>query len=386
MLRQSLIEPSSEPPTGSAVLARHAARGLIACMTSLALWLPIALANTPPAQSGPKSTQADSLPLQALTQIDCPDFAQLARDYQSRFFAPMQFWSIEHLSRMGTRRVMYPFSGPDVITPLALFGSADHLILVADQMPELSASDGQTAQRIHKECQTQKFFSRLGYFRTNDLEGKGSVRPRFTKMLVYSALISGSTIERMIALDILPDGKLREMELASFSGYDGLRMVIKTPEQRRVTVDYLRINLSNSGLKPDSLEWRFLSEHMASTVFLKSASHLPQKSHFSVLTDLIASRAQVLVQDETGLDIEVMKRHFRVDAHGRFNRPHPLWKDSASAQRLSDFLSERPAIAQLPFVMGYEKPSGSIVLIGSRPGQRPAAISAVSSQRPAARP
>jgi len=50
------------------------------------------------------------------------------------------------------------------------------------------------------------------------------------------------------------------MEPASFSGYDGLSMVIKTPEQRRVTVDYLRINLSSSGLKPDLLEWRFLSE------------------------------------------------------------------------------------------------------------------------------
>lgn len=89
MLRQSLIDPGSEPPTGSAVLARHAARGLIACMTSLALWPPIALASTPPAHSGPKSTQAGGLSLQALTQIDYPDFAQLASDYQSRFFAPM---------------------------------------------------------------------------------------------------------------------------------------------------------------------------------------------------------------------------------------------------------------------------------------------------------
>lgn len=355
-------------------------------MTSLALLAPCALASTPVAPLDTKSILASSLPLQALTQVDCPHFAQLASDYQSRFLAPMQFWSIEHLSRLGTRRVLYPFSGPDVITPLALFGSADHLILVADQMPELTAADNQKAQRIQKECQTQTFFSRLGYFRTNDLEGKGSVRPRFTKMLVYSVLISGSTIERMVPLNILPDGRLEEMAPASFSGYDGLRMIIQTPERRKVTVDYLRINLSNSGLKPDSVEWRFLSEHMASTVFLKSASHLPQKSHFSVLTDLIAAKARVLVQDETGLDIELMNRHFRVDAHGRFNRPHPLWKDSVSAQRLSDFLSARPAIAQLPFVMGYEKPSGSIVLIGSRPGQRPAGINTVSSQRTAPRP
>lgn len=317
---------------------------------------------TPPAAQSKDTT--DPL-LKRLTQIDCPQFDRMAADYQQRFLAPMKVWSIEHLSRLGSRKVIYPFSGPDVITALALFDAADHLILVADQAARIDWGDSTPRERIQKECQTQHFFSRLGYFRTNDLEGKGSVPPRFTKMLVYSILISGSSVERVVPLRIGREGQVQVLESAIHQ--DGLRFLVRKPDGRRVTVDYLSINLANAHLQADSPKLRFLSEQMAATVLLKSASHLPQKPHFSVVTELMARRALAIVQDETGLDIELLRGRFKVLAHGSFVRPHPLWKDSASAARLKDFLVAQPAMAQLPFVMGYEKPSGSIVLVASRP-------------------
>ncbi len=309
--------------------------------------------------------------MQPLVQVDCPNFGKLASGYQNQFKAPMRNWAIEHLGRLGSRKVLYPFSGPDVITALTLFGSADHLILVADQTPELNVSARAETQRIQKECQTQSYFARLGYFRTHDLEGKGSIRPRFTKMLVYSILISGSSIERVVPLRISAQGRSEEIGPNTAVPHEGLRFQITTAEGRPVTVDYLRINLSNSGLKPGSAQRNFLAENMAATVFIKSASHLLQKSSFSVLADLITGHANAVVQDETGLDIDQMSQHFRVSAHGRFNRPHPLWKDSASASRLKDFLSAQPALPQLPFVMGYEKPTGSILLVASRKTKLP---------------
>ncbi len=306
------------------------------------------------------------LPLQTLAQVDCPNFARLANDYQSRFQAPMRTWSIENLSRLGTRTVVYPFSGPDVITPLSLFGSADRLILVADQNPELTVTTQAETHRIQKECQTKTYFARLGYFRTNDLEGKGSIRPRFTKMLVYSILISGSRIDRVVPLRITAQGGLEEVDPQAPIRHDGLRLQITTASRRPVTVDYLRINLSNAGLKAQPTQAHFLAENMAATVFIKSASHLLQKANFSMLAEMISNKAKAVVQDETGLDIERIRQHFRVDAYGRFNGPHPLWKDSVSSMRLKDFLSAQPALTQLPFVMGYEKPMGSILLVAHR--------------------
>ena len=323
-----------------------------------------------PTAPNDKATVRSGLPLQSLAQIDCPNFARLADDYQSRFQAPMRIWSLENLGRLGTRTVLYPFSGPDVITPLILFGSADRLILVADQTPELTVTARAEAHRIEKECRTKTYFARLGYFRTNDLEGKGSIRPRFTKMLVYSILLSGSSIERVVPLRINTQGGLEELDVHAPTAHDGLRFHITTAERRPVTVDYLRINLSNAGLKAQPVQANFLAENMNATVFIKSASHLLQKASFSVLADLISHKAKAVVQDETGLDIDLIRRHFKVDAYGRFNGPHPLWKDSASSMRLKDFLVAQPALTQLPFVMGYEKPMGSILLVARRSSTR----------------
>ena len=306
------------------------------------------------------------LPVAPLVQIDCPNFLKLAGDYQRRFQAPMRSWSVEHLSRHGTRKVLYPFSGPDVITALSLFGTADHLILVADQAVDVNVTARASPQQIEEECRIQSFFARLGYFRTLDLDGRGAIRPRLEKKLVYSILISGSSINRAVALRLNAMGQSEEIEAGSATPHDGLRFQITTADRRLVTVDYLRINLANAALKPDSVQRKFLANHMAATVFVKSASHLLQRGHFSILANMIAQQARVLVQDETGLDIDLIKQHFRVEAHGRFNQPHPIWKDSASGLRLRDLLSTQPAIAQLPFVMGYEKPSGSILLIGTR--------------------
>ena len=361
--------PNHKSKTGRTAYVATIAGRFTAAITGLGLALGVSASpatDRVPSTNASKPVTQAGLPLQPLVKIDCPNFARLVSDYQHKFQAPMRVWSIENLSRLGTRKVLYPFSGPDVITPLALFGSAERLILVADQTPEWTIPAQTEASRIQKECQTQNYFARLGYFRTNDLEGKGSVRPRFTKMLVYSILMSGGSIERSVPLRINERGEAEETDLVTSAPRDGLRLQITTAEGRSVTVDYLRINLSNAGLKTDSVQRKFLASQMAATVFIKSASHLPQKSSFSVLTDLIATKAKVLVQDETGLDINLINQHFKVEAHGRFNGPHPLWKDSASSMRLKDFLSAQRSITQLPFVMGYEKPSGSILLVATR--------------------
>jgi hypothetical protein len=73
-----------------------------------------------------------------------------------------------------------------------------------------------------------------------------------------------------------------------------------------------------------------------------------------------------VVQDETGLDIEVFSKHYQIDSYGKFLRPHPLWHDSPSGVRLRDFLSAKNSLQPLPFTIGYEKTSGSVLLVGTR--------------------
>ncbi len=319
--------------------------------------------TTPAASSVPPAAQA----LAARTaKIECPTFQKIATDYQTKFLAPMQAWSSQHLGKLGTKKLTYVFSGADIITPLTLFNTADHFTLIADQTPEYTLPQDMSGAQIAKECQTQTYFARYGYFRTNDLEGKDSVKPRFVKMLAYSILMSGGSIVKMDYLSIAPNGKLEVRDNPSTVKPDGLRFHVTTADKRAVLVDYLRMNLSNSGLSAEPKLQQFLVSHTSDTIFIKSASHLLQKNYFSILAGLITDHAHSVVQDETGLDIEVFSKHYQIDSYGKFLRPHPLWHDSPSGVRLRDFLSAKNTLQPLPFTIGYEKTSGSVLLVGTR--------------------
>lgn len=326
-------------------------------------------ADTPAAATAPASPAAVS-PAQALAaqtaKIECSSFSKIATDYQSKFLAPMHAWSTQHLSKLGTNKLTYVFSGADIVTPLTLFHSANHYTLIADQLPEYVPANETSPPQIAKECQTQAYFARYGYFRTHDLEGKDSVKPRFIKMLAYSILMSGGTIVKMEYLTIASSGKLEVRDNPSAARPDGLRFHVTTADKRPVLIDYLRMNLSNSGLLTEPRLQQFLATHTDGTIFIKSASHLLQKNYFSILAGLITDHAQNVVQDETGLDIELFTRHFQVDSYGKFLRPHPLWHDSPSGVRLRNFLGAKTTLQPLPFTIGYEKTSGSVLLVGTR--------------------
>ena len=299
-------------------------------------------------------------------KIECPAFQKIATDYQAKFLAPMQSWSGQHLSKLGTKKLTYVFSGADIVTPLTLFTTADHFTLIADQTPEYILPQEISGAQIAKECQTQAYFARYGYFRTNDLEGKDSVKPRFVKMLAYSILMSGGSIGKMEYLSIAANGKLEVRDNPTTTKPDGLRFHVTTSDKRAVLVDYLRMNLSNSGLNAEPRLQQFLSSHTSDTIFIKSASHLLQKNYFSILAGLITDHAHNVVQDETGLDIALFGKYYQIDSYGKFLRPHPLWHDSPSGVRLRDFLSGKSTLQPLPFTIGYEKTSGSVLLVGTR--------------------
>jgi hypothetical protein len=295
---------------------------------------------------------------------ECPAFAKLASDYRARFSAPMQAWAEQHLARLDARKVIYPFSGADIVTAMNLFASADHLVLVADQWPQHGAPASILPQQVAKECQTMSFFARYGYFRTHDLEGKDSVRPRFARLLAYSIALTEAQVGRVEYLALQEDGQVRPTVDAVKP--DGLRFAVTRANGRALTIDYVRTDLSNNGLKVGSRSHTFMRSQMDAVVLLKSASHLLQKPHFSALAELTVERAPSVVQDETGLDIEPFRRAFEIRSYGKFHAPHPLWHDSASGQRLIRYLQDQPAIEPLPFTIGYEKKSGSVLLVGTR--------------------
>jgi len=313
---------------------------------------------------------AESSPLDRVSAVLCPAFATFATRYNKRFAKPMTTWSQAELTDLKGRPVLYLFSGPDVVTPLALFPDAPHLTLIADQKPEygqLRAAVEEASGARERECRMLNFFSQLGYYRTDDLNGRGGERPSFIKLLTYSIAFSGGTITSASLLALNAQGELEVFAANSERAAQGIRFDVKRPDGRAVTVDYLVIDLANRGLMGHDAATAFLRRNAQDVLFLKSASHLLQSASFSMLANLLTTpAAPFVVQDETGLGVDRLEQAYRLTLYGHYTAPQTIWANKPAAQAFAGAYTQHETRGPLPFVFGYEKSAGSALLVGRR--------------------
>lgn len=305
--------------------------------------------------------------LASLTEISCPGFDKMVEGYQQRFQSKMLSWSEKNLSKPNYQTAFYPFSGPDVVTVMSIYPKANYYVMMADQYPEyafLEKPEKANAAAQSFECSMLANFSRRGYYRTNDLNGKDGPRPRFIKLLIYNIAFSGSKIEDIKPLYVDQSGLILPVD--SNQQPDGVRFILKAKDGRSVTLDYLRADLSNTGFEKRPEFAQAIARKSSQVVLLKSASHLLQNPKFSKMSDTLIANSKWVTQDETGLDITPFSNNYNLELYGKFVAAHPLWAKNESAQRLAKYFSSHPSKEDLPFILGYEKQGGSILLVGER--------------------
>jgi hypothetical protein len=308
--------------------------------------------------------------LEALSHLRCSNADALKARYSQRFAEPMRTWSQRELADLKGRSVLYPFSGPDAVTALALFPEAAHLTLVADQRPEyalLAAPMEDAPGAIERECRMLSFFSQLGYYRTHDLNGRGGDRPRFIQLLAYSIAFGGASVIDASLVSINAKGDLESFPAGTDRPADGVRFLAKRQDGREVTVDYLVINLSNRGLSGQNPAVLFLKQRASDVLFLKAASHLLQSGSFSTLAGILTNpAAPFVVQDETGLGVDRLQANYTLTLYGHYTAPQKLWSQNSGARAFSDLYAHQTSLGSLPFVFGYEKSAGSALIVGRR--------------------
>jgi hypothetical protein len=297
---------------------------------------------------------------------DCPRAGVSQLAFKRQFLAPIHYWSQTELKELRGQRVTYLFSGPDVATAAALFGATDHLIMVADQWVEALDETAGSAARQQAECRTLAHYSRFGYFRTNDLEGLGGSRPRFLHLLMHNMALADLSIEGAQYLTIDAEGQAQPVQVQPGRKAAGVRFHVRRRDGTQARIDYLRVDLSDTALQRTPAEREFLRKSLSEVVLLKSASHLLQEPMFSITAGLVSQHARSVVQDETGMHIGALQRHFDLRLYGDFADAHRLWSGKAAVQELRAFRASIGEAEPLYFTFGYEKPMGSLILVGTR--------------------
>ena len=156
---------------------------------------------------------------------------------------------------------------------------------------------------------------------------------------------------------------------ASDEQWDSVRLSLQK-NGANVTLDYLRVDLSDKGLSASEPLQAWIQGMSAKPVLLKAASHLLQKKSFSVLRDALVSRNALLVQDETGLEYGDLKKIGPVRLYGHFAQTYSLFTSTTQRSLAAAYKAEKSP-GELPFAFSYLKQSGSRSMqIARRPGAR----------------
>lgn len=285
------------------------------------------------------------------------------KNYDGQIGKIMSGWAEKEVGSASSGEVFYPFSGPDFLTIDRMYPNADHYVLVALQKALKPVDPGRMSRAARADFEKRlgaawHQFGSLGYFRTEDLdEDQQNQHERIgaTTVLMAFAVLQGYEV-----LEINPIGFNRQSHAwealpADNAKWNSVRLSLQK-NARKVTLDYVSLDLSNGGLHAQAEQAAWLKTMAAHPILLKAASHLLQEPYFSDLRDMIVNTAPMVVQDETGLKYTDLVKIGKVTLYGNFVKPLAMFSKTTQPALAQAYALEKNK-QKLPFAFSYLKDS-----------------------------
>jgi hypothetical protein len=318
--------------------------------------------------------------------------------------APLQQWGATALPEPDARgagalaaTAFYPFSGPDFPTVHRLYPNANHYVLVAMQRAQRPPAIGEgeslpaPLRAGYREVIAQ--YAARGFFVTKEMNagyGKRQAIEGLSGLLALFAALEGFEVVELvpIALDRTPGaapGALAELDPGE-GPWDSVRLRLRAGDGRPVTLDYVRLNLADRGLRAAPTALAFVEHFAGARTMVKAASHLMQSGTFNAVRDALLARTPLLVQDETGIGYRSLAASFAVELHGDYATANELFDQRPQPELRAAYgaLESAGVRRPLPFRFGYAKRRGPCLQVAvprdlGAPGESIAAPPAGSS-------
>ncbi|MBE2180325.1 MAG: hypothetical protein IAE97_07625 [Chthoniobacterales bacterium] len=304
--------------------------------------------------------------------------------YNEKYFSPMREWSsTELVPRIGpAQRVTYLFGGPDLISAMALFPSAELYTLGGlEPVGRLTNPLSLTPEEIHASLavlrKSTEVIMNFSHFITKDMKtdlASSHFQGVFPIMLVFLSF-TDAHIDLVERLTLQRDGTLAPGEDAK--GQAALRIVFRrSPMSPPSEVVYLQSNVADGPLKENSAILDWMASRGPSTGYLKAASYLPHEGGFSRVRDFLLDHSSAILQDDSGIPLSVFRaRDWQVIYFGSYTTPLEIF--SKYDQPALRMVYEEGRGFPLPFGFGYRWQRGeSTLLLAIPPGAAPRALPA----------
>ena len=289
--------------------------------------------------------------------------------YSQKIADPMSRWALAELP-VEPDTVFYPFSGPDFVTVHQLFPAAKRYVMMAMQNAERPLDLANIAPELLEPSlgvltSAWQHFGDHGFYVTEYLERYlYSTRANIgaSTFIVSFFSLQGFEIERVVPIQVAADGTLQELS-PDTPRWRSVR-IEASKQGKLITVDYLKIDLSNEGLQAAPQNLTLINTLTTNPVLFKAASHLPQNVGFSMIVNQILERSPLIVQDETGIKYTNLLQSYRVALFGKFVAAHHAF--SSYHVDLAKAFAQRDDTKPLDFRFGYFKDGSYALMIASR--------------------
>jgi hypothetical protein len=260
--------------------------------------------------------------------------------------------------------VFYPFSGPDVITPLVCFPHSQRYVFVALEPAGTLPSAGRISHKnlgAYLAATRQTMASILGrsFFVTREMDRqfRGQVTDGLLLPILELLVRTNHTILgfRYVRLD--DSGQLIERDANYHApgviGNKGVEIEFRSDaDQSLHRLCYLSVNLADNRLREDVAFQKFAATLKGSSALLKATSYMTHKPEFSTIRDLVVQTSGAVLQDDSGIPYHFFTGGaWRVQLYGDYQRPYGSFrwleqKDLRTAYR-------EPGVKRLPMNIGY---------------------------------
>ena len=268
-------------------------------------------------------------------------------DYREERFDPMRQWAESelHWRCPSPSVVRYLFSGPDILSVMALFPEAPTYILCAKEPvgkmihPEMLSPEQLQAGLADLRENTDTFL-KYGYFITKEMRSqmtKGPFQGVLPLLLTFLAL---------------SDHQILAVDIKSLRGASGVRIRFrKNSSSKEQVLFYAQANVDND-VRTSFFKW--MSSFGPGAAYLKADSYLPHEEYFSRTRNFLLKNSTTILEDDSGIPLRFFPHdEWALYLFGDYKSPLEIFQKYYQPDLYMAY-TVSPLHGPMPFGTGYQ--------------------------------
>ncbi|HOO72500.1 MAG TPA: hypothetical protein PK926_12130 [Spirochaetota bacterium] len=274
----------------------------------------------------------------------------------------IESWKKDHMPARSGAKVLYPFSGPDMLNALIFFPSAEEYILFGLEAPgQIPSLTGKSPDRIIAGLKELRDVLNtmiwVNFFKTNDMRKDigTSEYDSTSSVIMWFIAREHYNLENVKKIWIGLSGKLTDKQPADggLNSVPGVEFRFSDNKGRKKRARYFQVDVSDQSVSFNTLFVPFLKSQGRFSTMIKSASYLMfYQGRFDSIRSVILAQSDVIIQDDSGIPYRYFTRDtWELSLHGIYIKP--IAKFGSMFQADFKESMNRLSTGPLPFSYGY---------------------------------